>query len=80
MNIFEKLGFKKADEMDLHIALIAVRSSWIVMLIALLAWSIYDAVTELSITMPLIVMALGLLVYYSVTLYVRNKLSNENQE
>ena len=73
-------GFMKADEMDVHIALFAVRSSWIVIIIALMVWSIYDVVTKQTITMPLSILLLGGIVYFFADLYMRRRLSDGNRE
>ena len=80
MKLLQRLGFMKADEMDIHIALVAVRSSWLVVMIVLLIWSIYDVVTKHTITMPLIILLLGEIVYFSTDLYMRRKLSSGHQE
>lgn len=79
MKLIQRLGFRQADEMDIHIALFAVRSSWLVIMIALLVWSIYDIVTKGTITLPLTILLLGGIVYFSTDLYVRKKLSSDNQ-
>ena len=75
MKLLRKLGFMEADEMDIHIALFAVRSSWIAVTIVLAIWSIYDVITKQTITMPLITLLLGGIVYFSVDLYMRKRLS-----
>lgn len=75
MKLLQRLGFMKADEMDIHIALFAVRSSWIVIIIALMIWSIYDVVTKQTITMPLNILLLGGIVYFFADLYTRRRLS-----
>ena len=75
MKLLQRLGFMKADEMDIHIALFAVRSSWLVIMIALLIWSTYDALTKQTITMPLTILMLGGIVYFCTDLYMRRKLS-----
>lgn len=80
MNFFERLGFRKADEMDIHMALIAVRSSWLVIVIALLIWSIYDVITKATITMPLSIVLIGVIVYFSTDLYMRKKLGGGHQK
>ncbi len=80
MKLSQRLGFKKADEMDTHIALFAVRSSWLVVMIVLCIWSIYDVVTKQTITMPLNILILGGFVYFSTDLYMRRKLSSGHQE
>jgi len=80
MKLLQRIGFMKADEMDIHIALFAVRSSWLVIMIALLIWSTYDALTKQTITMPLTILMLGGIVYFSTDLYMRRKLSSGYQE
>ncbi len=76
MKLFQKLGFNKADEMDTHIALFAVRSSWLVIMIFLLIWSIYDVITKQTITMSLTLLMLGVFVYFSTDLFMRRRLSS----
>ena len=39
MKLLQRLNFLKADEMDLQIALSAVRSSWLVVMVTLWVWS-----------------------------------------
>jgi hypothetical protein len=80
MKLLQRLGFMKADEMDIHIALFAVRSSWIVIIIALMIWSIYDVVTKQTITMPLSILLLGGIVYFFTDLYMRRRLSGGYRE
>jgi hypothetical protein len=80
MKLLQRLGFMKADEMDIHIALFAVRSSWLVIMIALWIWSTYDVVMKQTITMPLTILMLGGIVYFSTDLYMRRKLSSGYQE
>jgi len=80
MKLLKRLGFMKADEMDIHIALFAVRSSWIVINIALMLWSIYDVVTKQTITMPLSILLLGGIVYFFADLYMRRRLSGGYRE
>jgi hypothetical protein len=70
MKFLQRLGFSKADQMNIHIALFAVRSSWLVVMIALWIWSTYDVVTKHSITPPLTILLLGLLVYGTMDLYM----------
>ena len=77
MNIIQRLGFRKADELDIHIALVAVRSSWLVIMIALWIWSTYEVATKQIITMPLTILMLGVFVYFITDLYLRRKLSSD---
>lgn len=80
MKLSQRLGFTEADEMDTHIALFAVRSSWLVVMIVLWIWSIYDVVTKQTITMPLTILLFGGIVYFSTDLYMRRKLSSGHPE
>jgi hypothetical protein len=80
MKLLQRLGFTKADEMDLQIALTAVRSSWLVVMISLWVWSTYDVVTKQTITMPLTILMLGLFVFGVTDLYMRRKLNGGNRE
>jgi len=80
MKYLQRLGFRSADEMDVHIALFAVRSSWMVIMMSLLIWSICDVVTKATITMPLNILLIGVVVYFSTDLYMRKKLSGGYQE
>jgi len=80
MKLLQRLGLMKADEMDIHIALFAVRSSWLVIMIALLIWSTYGVVTKQTNIMPLTILMLGGVVYFSTDLYMRRKLSSGHRE
>ncbi len=80
MNILKKLGFRRADEMDEHINTMAVRSSWLVMVISLLIWGIVGVIRRGEINVPLMVLSLGLAVYYSVILFMRKNLYDDPQE
>jgi hypothetical protein len=74
MKLLQRLGFTKSDEMDIQIALFAVRSSWLVTMMALLIWSIYDVITKQTVTMPLNILLLGGIIYFSADLYMRRNL------
>jgi hypothetical protein len=80
MNLLHRFGFSKSDEMDIHIALSAVRLSWLVVMVALLIWSIYDVATKLTMTLPFDILLLGLLIFFSTDLYLRRKLSSGNRQ
>lgn len=77
MKLLQRLGFTKADETDIQIALFAVRSSWLVTMIALLIWSTYDVITKQTITMPLNILLFGGIVYFFTYLYMWRKLKGE---
>jgi hypothetical protein len=76
MNLLRRLGFRKADELDMQIALFSVRSSWLVVLIALWIWSLYDIVVKQTLTMPFIILMIGVIVFFSTDLYMRRKFSS----
>ena len=76
MGSMKNLGFRRADEMDLHIALRAVRVSWIIIMASLLVWSLFDFISTGNLTLPFILLSLGLAVYFAMILYLRKKLSN----
>ncbi|HTX78147.1 MAG TPA: hypothetical protein VMC62_00690 [Longilinea sp.] len=80
MDLFRKLGFTKADEMDSHIALCAVRSSWLVVMLALFALSTYDVATQQTVTMPFIIFLLGMSAFFSTDLYLRRNMTSDRQE
>jgi hypothetical protein len=80
MKFLQPLGFRNADEMDMYISLVAVRTSWLVITIALLIWSLYDVATKGAVTRPLILLGIGQAVYFSTIRTMRKKLSGDNQE
>ena len=80
MGLMKTLGFRKADEMDVYIALIAVRTSWAVTMVILLFWSLYSFVDKGAISLAFIPLGLGLAVYFAVIVYLRGKLSDGDQE
>jgi hypothetical protein len=77
MKLLQRLGFTKADETDIQIALFAVRSSWFVTTITLLIWSTYDVIKKQTITMPLNILLLGIIVYFFTDLYMLRKLKGK---
>ena len=80
MEFLRRIGFMKADEMDRQIALVAVRSSWLVVMIALWVWAVYDVATRQTITWSLILLLLGMTVFFSTDLAMRRKLSGGHRE
>ncbi len=76
MKLLEQLGFRNADEMDIHIALVSVRTSWIVLIIALLVWSLNDLIVWGELSLPFILLSLGLAIYFITILTMRSKLGN----
>lgn len=80
MEILKKLGFRQADEMDQHISTVALGWSWVVMALNLLIWGIVGVIRHGEINVPLMVLSLGLAVYYSVILFMRKRLYDDPQE
>lgn len=80
MKFFKWLGFRKADEMDQYISTVALRWSWLVIVLLLLIWSIYGVVAQGEITPPLMVLGAGLAVNYGVILYMRKRLYDHPEE
>ncbi len=81
MKFLKKLGFRDADEMDMHIAIRAAHTSWVVVIIALLIWSFYDFFTKAKLTEPFIILSIGLVIYFVTILHMRKRLSSgDNQE
>ena len=80
MDLMKKLGFRKADELDIHIANTAVRTSWILTMTVLLVWSIYKFIEGGSIPPAFIVLGLGLVVYFGTILVMREKYSDDHPE
>ena len=53
MGFLARLGFRAgSDEMYLHISGLAVRLSWLVLIVLLLGWSVYDRATNGGLTGP----------------------------
>jgi hypothetical protein len=80
LKYLEKIGFRKTNESDRHIANIAVKTSWIVVVLALLGWSLYDLFSLGNISTPFIILSLGLAVYFFTMLYFRNQMSRADSD
>jgi len=80
MDLMKKLGFRTADEMDIHVANVAVRTSWVITITALLISSLFGFIKEGSMPSSFIPLGLGLAAYFATILYMREKLGNGNQE
>jgi hypothetical protein len=80
MDLMKNLGFRCADETNLHIALIAVRTSWIVIVVSLLIWSFFDIIRAGKLTSPFILLNIGLAIYFITILYLRKKIGSGYKE
>ena len=80
MKWLEKLGFRKADEMDQHIHTTALGASWLVIVVCLLGWGVYGVIRQGTINVSLLVLSMGLAVYYGVMLWMRNRLYGSGEE
>ena len=77
---FKRLGFRTADEMDGHITRVSVGWSWLVMLVNLLGFGLYGVIRRGEINVSLMILSVGLAVYFGVMLYMRGKLYDGPQE
>jgi hypothetical protein len=50
---------------------LAVKLSWAVLILVLLAWGIYDLATEGALNAPMIILSLGLTVYWTSRLILQ---------
>jgi len=80
MKLLKKLGFMETNEMSDRINFVAVRSSWIIVMVALLFWSLYDFFNERTLTQPFILLSIGLVIYFAIILYMRGKIDHGKQE
>lgn len=71
---------KKADEMEMYINLKSLRIAWVFTVICLLVWSIYDYAVNAQLGLPFILLLTQEVVFWSCTLYLRHKLSGQNEE
>jgi hypothetical protein len=80
MKFLRKFGFRKSDEMETLNALIAVRTSWIVIIIALLIWSLYDFFVDQILSPAFLLLSVGLMIYFLITLYMSSESGSGNPE
>lgn len=76
----KNFGFRNGNNIDHHVAFVAVRTSWIVLILALLTWSIYDVIRQGSLTPPFLLLSVDLAVYFATSLYMRKKLGGRKKE
>lgn len=71
---------KKADEMEQYIALRSLKVSSVFTSFALLVWAFYQIYKESSYYFPLALLLAQNLIFFSMQLYLKRKLSEENEE
>jgi hypothetical protein len=77
----ERLGFHAgSDEMYMHISGLAVRLSWLTLVVLLLGWSVYDALRFAVLPVQFLVLAAGELVYWVVYAYVQRNLTRSHEK
>lgn len=71
--LFQKMGFRRADEMEMSIQLKAIRRAWLYSISFLCIWSIWEAVNTGEAGLPLILLLSQNIVLISFVLYYRRK-------
>ncbi|NLK51541.1 MAG: hypothetical protein GX295_03705 [Syntrophomonadaceae bacterium] len=66
--------FKKADEMETHIAFLSMRITWVFTTLALLAWSWYDFFYYNKLNYAFIIVATGGVIYWLTSIYYKFKM------
>ena len=78
MKFLKKLDLRHSDASDQQPSTPAVRLSWVVVILVLLGWGIYDLVTEGALNAPMIVLSLGLAVFWTGRLILRAQQKNDS--
>lgn len=79
-NLLRKMGFARADEMDMHIANLSMRNQLLLIYPFLFIWVLYDYITSKSFGIPFFLLILTGLVSNLSLLYHRRKLSGKNEQ
>ena len=80
MELFRRIGFQPADKRDSQIALTAALNSWMVLMTALLIWSLYNLIAAGTLGLPFILLGLGLVIYFGTTVLLRGRNSQGDQD
>lgn len=80
MNLFKKMGFGKADEMETYISYLALRLEMLVVMTGLIVLSFYEYLKTGILGLPFLLMSLGVIVYFSAILYFKRKLGGTGEE
>lgn len=69
-------NFRKMDEMEMHINLMAIRSAWVFSLVFLLIWVIYGFIKAGSFnSIAFVLMTSQIALYWVVQLYLKWKIA-----
>ncbi|MTI95261.1 MAG: hypothetical protein FH749_07210 [Firmicutes bacterium] len=79
MSFFKKLGFRRSDELDLHIAFLSMRVAWVFTTIALLAWTLQEVISTGQFGVQGIIFFLSQTVFWSSNLYYTKKFSADGE-
>ena len=71
---------KKADEMEMYITLKSIKIAWLFTVIYLLIWSTYDTVKTSQLGLPIILLISQNMVFYACLLFLRHRITSENEE
>ena len=81
MRLLARLGLRAgSDEMYMHISGLAVRLSWLTLIVLLLGWSVYDFLRAAVLPGQFLVLSTGLVIYWAVYLYVQHSLTGIHEE
>ena len=70
----------RMDEMQMSINLKAIRTSWVVTLLCLLGWAIYDWIAMSTFnSFAVIILSLQLILYWGVQLILHQKIENDEE-
>ena len=73
-------GFRKMDEMEMTVNLKAVKSAWLFGILFLLVWIGYDRLkTDTYNGIAFILMTSQLIIYWTVTLFLKWKLGKDEK-
>ena len=79
MKFLKKLDLRHSDASDPQSSAPSVRLSWVVLILILLGWGIYDLVSEGSLNAPMIVLSLGLAVFWAGRLILRSQQEEDRE-
>lgn len=72
--------FRKQDEMEQYITLRSLKVSYLFISLALLFWTFYDIYKGTDNYFSLILLLAQNIIFFSTQLYLKKKLSEENEE
>ncbi len=79
-NLLRKMGFTRADEMDMYIVNLSMRNQLLLIYSFLFIWVLYDYITARTFGPPFFLLILTGMVSNLSLLYYRRKLSGKNEQ